>query len=782
MPDIDDPDTLLKRIAEATERVADYYSPNKQNLKGESASEKIVGENASLMQRMDRLISAIEGSEIAGGIAGKALRADALRSARENAFNARPAERQGLAAQLAYGMQRGADGQFRSANGFLNVRNAIGKMNLPGVKQALQEGHLEQAAGMFTTGVARNPYIQPFLAGAELRGLATGVGYSRDRIIGQRLGQQTQMGMAAGYQGPGNQGFTSGGGSFLASLGAMPSMLLGMNPNAFGGIFGANMSPAASVGYRMQFDALKATVSDPFGMLGYKDNLNIANAVGSKGYFGYAQTSQMTNAVRDLVKTTGMTEGVGLGAAVDTLDLAVKRLHMDVSDAADMMKNYGAMARGAGKDVATFAQETSAVLQGVSSQNAVGPGALGVSALMSSIPQVSGQGILGMLTSPVNTALTMGSMAGQGASTSALATMALGGGYGLGGGTQEYALMSQQVGSFKNMVDQIIQSSGGDKQLGYTIASKIYNVSPLAIKQLYEHGSKMVQQGNVMGMMDRMKGMSEFKYGSKYGIMAEVGTGRNPKLSSGATEALKALNKSAQPTSPGQMVGSYQQLGAVTVSSTALKGTDTDTQQAFQNYTRQVAVAYLNKKGQDRTDELYRIKTEIEQKYAGVFEYSDVLNAGILLSKASHGEKAAFAKLSTQYDLKIGKFDSSTFKSSAKNLEALKKIKGYKSGEYQQQAMDLIEQAQQSGLIKKGEAQWYEKQITNETGRFDLNKFRSKVLGKAGQQQAESQMNVKIDLTPPAKQLIAFLNPKKGSQQSTYMFPVAPPQGTPRNG
>jgi hypothetical protein len=779
-----DPNKLLERIALATERVYEYYKGNNNNLKGESGSENIVNQNAALMQKFDELIAIVSGGSSggSGGIAGKALRADALKSARESAFNARPPERQGFGAQLANGMQRGADGQFRSANGFLNVRNAIGNMNLPGVKAALQEGHLEQAAGMFTTGVARNPYIQPFLAGAEIRGLSTGVGYARDRIIGQRLGQQTQMGMAAGYQGPGNQGFVSGGGSFLSSLGAMPSMLLGMGPNAFGSIFGANMSPAASVGYRSQFDALKSVAGDPFGILGYKDYQNINQAVGSKGYSGYGQMMQMTSAVKDLVKTTGMTEGVGLGAAVDTLDLAVKRLHMDVSDAADMMKNYGSMARGAGKDVATFAQETSAVLQNVSAQNGVGPGALGASALMSSIPQVSGQAIFGMLNNPVNNALTMSSMAGQGASTNILATMALGGGYGAGGGTQEYGMMGQQITAFRGMVDQIIQSSGGDKQLGYTIAGKIYNMPPLAIKQLYEHGQKVVQQANVMNTMDKMKGMTEFKYGSKAGLRAALGTGGKPNLSGEAAKAFGDLQSSAKAPA-NAMMGSGSQLGNVTVSSTALKDTGSDVQDAFRNYTRQVAQAYLDKKGQARTDDLWRIRQEVEQNYAGVIDYEDVLQAGMLLSKASKGGKAgeaAFAKLSTQYDLKIGKFDSANFKTDAANVAALKATGSIgKGSEYQTQALALIDQAQQAGFIKKGEAQWYERQIEQETGRFNLDKFRAKILGKAGKQQDAAQQHVMLELSPWGKKLVGFVDPKKGSLQGNYMIPVMP--GAPRN-
>jgi hypothetical protein len=775
----------LERIAEATERVADYYRDH-NNLRGDSASEKIVNENAALMSRMDQLITALEGSDLISG--GKqAQRSDALRKARESSFNLRPPEQQGMGAQYAYGVQRNLrTGLFETATGFLNPRRAVGNMSLPGVAEALKQGHLEQAAGMFTTGVARNPYVQPFLLGSELRGAATGIGYARDRVIGQRLGQQTQMGMAAGYQGPGNQGWASGGGSFLASLGAMPSMMLGMGPNAFGKLFGANMSPAASVGYRSQFEALKSTISDPFGMLGYKDYQNINQAVGSKGYSNYGQMMEMTNAVIGLTKTTGMTEGVGLGAAVDTLDLAVKRLHMDVNDAADMMKNYGAIARGAGKDVATFSQETSAVLQSMSAQNAVGPGALGASALMSSIPQVTGQAVFGMLNSSVNNALTMSSMAGQGAPTNMLATMALGGGYGAGGGVQEYAMMGQQITAFRGMVDQIIQSSGGDQQLGYTIASKIYNMPPLAIKQLYEHGEKVVKQANVLGKMDQMKGDVQFKYGSKYGIRKAVGTGAKPALGEEASQAHNELIESAKGKGPahGGMTGDQQQLGNVTLSSPNLKETSTDIKDAFNNYTKQVARAYLNLKGQERTDDLWRIKSELEEGYAGVLEYDEVLNAGMLLAKASKGGKAgdsAFAKLSTQYGLKVGtKFDSDTFKSDAKNLEALKATGDIgKGSKYQTQALDLIHEAEQAGFIKKGEAKWYEKQVEGETGRFNLDKFRSKILGKAGKQQDASQQHVTLELSALGKKLVGFVDPKKGSLQGNYMIPIIP--GAPPN-
>lgn len=655
--------------------------------------------------------------------------------------NLTPAQRRSDAYQAVYGVE---NEQGDLARGVFNFRRNVGALNLPGVAQALRGGEIQQAAGMFVTGLAKTPYVQPFAAGAELRMAAQGLDYARNRVIGQRLGEPTMMGMQAGYAGAGAESFGSGLGSFVSSLGAFPSMAFGNAPGALGGLFGASMSPAATMGYQMRFEALKESLN-PFSMMGYNQYLGIQQAVAGKGFENKADVFNISRQVKDLVQKVG----VDSGAAIDILDIAIKRLYMDVDDATGMMANFGDIAKGAGKGVAQFTQEVAAVMKSMSAQNAVGSSVLSSSALLSSLPQITGQGMYNLINNPTMIGLTMGGMGAQGVSAPNMAMAAMGAPFAMQGGTQSNQYIAQSMQTFRDFVDTL----GPNKDLAYVMAGQIFGMTPQGVKEAYEGSEKMIKQANVMQKIENTEVLQ--KYSGKTAASEMFGQGKGGKFKSAKIEsAFQELRKAVKAGPMNAMTGTLLQR-TLQIGSTKKNIND----EKFNMYVQKYAQALLSPNADNAT-------LEIEEEMAQEMDINpeDVVRAASLIVSAGQGNRGAMKELYSEFDVsgvsKRGKditkpnqyLKSQEFKAAENKLRATKRG----DAEYKKQASQIVQQAFESNLIKEGMYDKYMKQI--ESGAFDIETLKKQILKTGAKQQAQQQQDeIKITLDKEARRLLRFV-------------------------
>jgi hypothetical protein len=669
--------------------------------------------------------------------------------------------------------EKDRDGNYigNYATGMFNPRRSVGRLNLPEVAALAKEGHLEQAGGMFVTGLARSPYAQPFAIGAELRGLAKGADFARNRVMAQRLGQPTTMGMATGAMGPGAESFGSGVGSFVSSLTAFPSMFMNKTGDPMG-LFGTSMSPAAREGYQMQKKAFVDSLN-PFQMMGYQQNLEIIKATSAKGFKSQGQSFQVSDAVKDLVQSIG----IDTGQAIDFLDVAIKRLHMDIGDAQEQMKLFGTMSKGAGKGVAEFAKETFEVMSSMSKQNAVGPGAMSASALMSSVPQVTGQGVFNFMNSPTMTGLTMATAAGQGMGMQDMFKMSMGAPFATEGGVGENKMVAQSMETYKKYVD-MFKKSGMDESTAIVYAGQVFGLDPLAAKQLYKNAPRMIATAKVSQDLDKLKGLSYGKYGSGAASRAIFGTGKTTpegmQARNKANDAFKILQsqfkagKGAAEATGGRGKGSGLGMGGVLGGAVKFEDPSGNDNMQFN-----IDVNSLADAKRFRPNDVEGIRQEIIERGGDI---DTVERAANLLIGAGKGGKGAYENLLKEFNVQIGGnamtgdkgFNSNTFlreQSSFKYMNAGEKQSYIATGK------SALNEALKGKLIKQKEYDKYLKAV--ETGKFNIDQFQSKIIGKSAQQDSVTQNGVTVALADEAKGLLKLIPGRPGSNNGG--------SGAPRN-
>lgn len=738
-----------------------------------SAMEKYFSSLTTLSDKIDKLVNALDRNTTTQsnadtrrmGVDGSSSNAysQALQGKNpEFLNNLTPAQRRSDAYQAVYGV---TNEQGDLARGVFNFRRNVGALNLPNVAQALRGGEVQQAAGMFVTGLAKTPYVQPFAAGAEARMIGQGADYARNRVIGQRLGEPTMMGLQAGYTGSGAEGYGSGLGSFVSSLGAMPSMAFGYSPNAIGNLFGASMSPAATMGYQMRFEALKGSLN-PFSMMGYNQYLGIQQAVAGKGFESKADVFNISRQVKDLVQKVG----VDSGAAIDILDLAIKRLYMDVDDATNMMANFGDMAKGAGKGVAQFTQEVAAVMKSMSAQGARGPSVLSSSALLSSLPQVTGQGVYNLVNNPTMIGLTMGAMGAKGMAAPDMAMAAMGAPFLMQGGTQSNTYIAESMQQFRNFIDTL----GPNKDLAYVMAGQIFGMDPQAVRDTYLGSEKMINQAKVLQSMENMDTLQ--KYSGKTAASEMFAQGKGGKFKAGKIEsAFQELRGAVKATQQGKGAGMTGTLigGVITVGSTKKNINN----QKFNGYVQKYAQALLSANPDDAT---LAIEDEMAQEMD--INPDEVARAASLIVSAGQGNRSAMKELYSEFDVsglssrgemgpdyKMKK--SAQYLKSSEFRAAENKLRATKRGDpnYKKQATQIVQQAFESDLIKQGMYDKYMKQI--ESGAFDIDTLKKQILKTGAKQQAQQQQDlIRITLDQNARRLLRFL-PRAGSTDDEATVP-----------
>lgn len=495
-----------------------------QHLEGtivQQSEGKEIGESSKyikeLIDEIADLSQALSGREITKTDLRRGSNAYLNSDRRMGAFNALPPEeKRSPWTQTKYGVRETSPGQYEAIKNPLSLRRNIGELNIPQIQSALSEGHLFHAGRMFVTGLTRTPYADMLAAPQMVRAGASALDFARNRVVSQQLGQPNTLGMSTGARGPGAEDFSSGLGSYIASLTAFPSMFMNKTGTPMG-MFGTSMAPAVSRGYQMRKEAFTRSLN-PFDMMGYQQNLELIQATGSKGFGTLSQTFKISDIAKDLMQTIG----ADTGTIIDTLDIAVKRLHTDVTDAADQMKEFGAMATSAGKGVAQFSKETLEVLNQMSLSGARGPGALSASALMSSIPQVSGMGVYGALNNPMMTGLMVGGLGGQQFSTTNAMTAMLGSPNAMFGGTRPLQVQSAQMQAFLNSSKMFTGPMG--EQAGLAAMANMMGMDITAVQQMYNQAPRVIKEA---GQLQRIQDVKTGLQGSMFGkIFGGKGGGR----------------------------------------------------------------------------------------------------------------------------------------------------------------------------------------------------------------------------------------------------------------
>jgi len=733
-------------------------------------NESITKQFESMIQQFGQMTAAFGGQRQAGSEDNRrGSNAYSLHTSKQQQFMQLPKERQQLArVQYQYGMQQNEDGSFSSANGYLNLRRNVGLLNLPEARGLLEEGHFQQAGYQVARGLLQSPYTRPLTIPTGARVTAQGLDFARNRVIGQRLGQPNVMGMTGGVMGPGVEDFSSGLGSYVASLTAFPSMFASKTGEPFS-MFGGSMAPAVSQGYQMRKEAFMRSLN-PFGMMGYQQNLNLIEATRSKGFRSLGETYNVSDSAREIMQKVG----IEAGTAIDMIDLAIKRLGMDSKEAQEEMEVFGKMARGAGKGVAQFAQETLQVLNQMSLQNTRGPGSLQASALMSSIPQVQGQGVFNLLNSPTMTGLTMGTMAGQGASMSTLTAMAMGQPFSAGGGRQSLEMASQGLGTYKQFVDQFMQSAPGENQeekrtFAFNMAAQVFGLDgPMTAERIYEQTDEIQNQSAVLGELNKFKSVQ--KYGVSGQMNKELGMTEGGKIRNKRAEAayssISSKFKDVRKAWKGgkgdaKFIGPSGASGGVTFNDPA--GQDNQQFNIFVN--RMIAAKRFKT---ESVDEVYDAADN-----AGL-DPAQVERAADLFIATGRGDeqygRAAFAKLSEEFDISYGGnamigekgFVSAELKRLGK--QNWQKMSDVNKQKYMSAGKKTLDEALERGLIKKPE---YQKQLALvNKGEFDPSAFEKRIIGQtATDTLAESRQLV--ELTDDAKKLLKLIPNREASSRKS---------------
>ena len=394
--------------------------------------------------------------------------------------------------------------------------------NIPGAARtfflnAMQEREIKNAAGNVVYG--RTPLGTALRTGqAVFNNLTSAVPAVRgewNRINAQMqqdvdlyVTGPTQLGNLAGYAGPGMESVSSSAGSYLASRFAAPSMFLsgGMNPNLIGGMFGAEMSRATTKGYESKYRAFTRSLN-PFDMLSYDQALNINKAVAGKMFTSETQQIGVEEAITDLVNTIGYD---AIGPAIDTFDLAVKRLHADIGETNNLMKDMGEFAKAAGKSTNQFISEMNQTTSQLTQQGANGPNTQYGAMAYSSFPNVSGPAMASYLNGPQMGGLYAAMIASNPNSPynnpKDMFNLALVGPQGLAGGKNPDQVAAMEIQSVNQMV-KMFQGYGYDKNTAMNMVAVSTGTDVQKIRDLVEKGPGIVKQTKALaGIRDITKG------------------------------------------------------------------------------------------------------------------------------------------------------------------------------------------------------------------------------------------------------------------------------------
>lgn len=604
---------------------------------------------------------------------------------------------------------------------------------------------------IFRSGLASTAAIGSQLSPANLgRNLYAGT----QRFVEPYVTQPTELGMAAGYQGPGYEPFSQMGsslGSLISGRFGFVSNILtgGTNPNLIGGFLGSSMSEAQSQGFRSQYRAFARSLN-PFDMLTYDRAMEINQAVGAKGFRTLGQQISVEEALTDIVQKTG----IDAGAALDTLDLSVKRLGTDIKDAADLLKEYGPLAKAAGKSVSEFAQESNQVLNQISSLGATGTGAQVASLGYSSFSQLEGGAVSEFLNSPELSGLMAASMMGGGpgaqfGNPQDMLMLAMGNAPAMGGGGSADEVFIAQVENLQKLVTTVQKQTGVDRRMAQMMVANMTGRKFLEIQQIDNEGKKVIESMKVTGELTEFtQGFRKYRQGQQL-----RGT-----LATESDEGKRAFSQIQQMHGTGEAIagmmggpGSFR--GGIDFGQVDLGGKDPE----FEEKVQQLYQA----KSSGNKSQVDALLEQFDQEGLNV---DDIDRAADLLLQAGRGDQNAWKSLNQEFGVRVrgqnGEWVSDQGKIPKEaRQKAIAAMRDYTQDFFER---GVINERQKTSLLKK----------INSRESITPEKFQSEVqrmITRKRQQENE----IRIGLSGDAKKWFNVFK-QSGSAQGK-MVTVAPP-------
>ena len=613
-------------------------------------------------------------------------------------------------------------------------------------RMANREGGLSEMAGILSPTGGRNAY--------------NAASYAIQSSVDRRVTDPTELGMMAGYQGPGYEGVAgmagSPFGSYFSGMFAAPSLLFsgGTNPNLIGGAFGAGMSPAQEQGWQTRYRAFTRSLN-PFDMLSYQKSLQINQGVAQAGFRNLGETVNVEDAVRDIVMTTS----IDVSEAIDALSLSIKRLKMDSKDATEILKQFGPLAKAAGKSVGEFTAESLQVTNRLNALGGRGASTLQAGSIYSGFTGLEGGAVEAFLGGQGMTGIFAANIMGGGAggqfrNPEDMMKLAMGfyPGMGEGQGANEAAIA--QIESMRGLVDRVAAQSGGNKDMAMFMVARMTGQDPYMIQQIYEQGPKVIARSKVSSELTGFAQGFRASVNSKRGSAAvgEEGMAAFGKLQELAEGTVTDWGLSGYKTGEGPLPGLVlaRQTQMIDFGEIDLGGRDPD----FEEKVEAIYTARM------RQQQGMGSQEDVDAAIAAA-EGTDAERAASLLMQAGRGNKQAWKALNTDYGVKIGDWVSDA--PSANYEKAWKK-----------KSSDLLTQAVKAGAIEESQKKRIEKDI--KAGKITSPEAFEDRVQEAMSKEALKQNEVQIALSEEAKRWFNVFN--KAANSSQGKFVVVNPPGT----
>lgn len=601
------------------------------------------------------------------------------------------------------------------------------------------EGGLASLAGVLSPTGGRNLY--------------NATSYAMQSSVDRRVTNPVELGMAAGYQGPGYEGVAgmagSPFGSYFSGLFAAPSLLFsgGENPGMIGGLYGAGMSQAQSEGWKTQYRAFTRSLN-PFDMLSYGRAMEINQAVASKGFRNLGEQVTVEESLTDLVMKTG----IEAGAALDLLDISIKRLKMDAKESADMLKEFGPLAKAAGKSVSDYTQEVTQVTSKMNALGARGPSAIQASQMYAGFTGLDASNVQSFLGGQNMTGLLAAGIMGGGVgqqfrNPKDMLKLAMGfyPGMGDGQGADEAAIA--QIQSMRKLVDDMATRTGGDKDMAMFMVANMTGQDPYMIQQIYKEGPKVIRQGKAISKMEGLvTGWNKYYGGPEL---------RGRRATS--AEGKKAFGRFKELAGEGIM--DWDLMGYSTRPGLDFDKLDIGGQMGGNKDPE------FETKVKDIYDARMRGDKEAEDAARERAEGTDAARAASLLMQAGRGKESAWKTLNQAYGIKF-EGPGVTWDSTAGGVDKASRER------YQKEAKDMLREFQASGAITKDQMQRIQRQLMSGKG-LSPQDFQSKV-NEAIASKRQRENEVKIGLSDDAKKWFNVFNKAANSSQGKFVM-VAPP-------
>jgi hypothetical protein len=499
-------------------------------------------------------------------------------------------------------------------------------------------------------------------------------------------------------------------------------------------------------------------------MLSYGQSLGINQAVASKGFSSLGQQVSVEDAVTQIVQTTA----IDAGTAIDTMDLVIKRLHGDVSDANDLLKNFGALAIGAGKGVNQFAQEANQVIAGITAQGAQGTGAVQAGAAYSMFTGVSGPAVSQFLNSPQLGGLMAAQIMGGGgkfANPEDMMNLAMGFSQSMGGGQSGVDVFGQQVDSVVSLVETF-KKQGYSEQMAINLAASTTGQQPLMIQQIYKQGPKIVKEQKVLASSRAMaKG---------YDAQRESVAGRQNYAIGGNTQDMMAFD--ARDGKPGTRYGGKAVLGEIK-RMTKKGGVDFDrfniSDKDDPNFEDKVQRLYSAHMSGDM-QEIKNVINQLENEPGTNMEkIKEAVNLLVSSGKSGAGETRDWQKLASKYGItmdmgaertKGGGLKRMVWDSTKGTIDPSKVLAA---------ATPILDRAVEAGIINdKTERNWIARIKKGELDPKEINRLLNQ---KESEKRLKDEGGVAIKLVGEAAKYFKLFKGNNPGSNQTYVDPMQNP-------